>query len=68
MLWRSTVLPLALCGVLAVAQEDSNSEAATEAEQVEAASDEPSEAVSDDEFVPTKEVPADDEITFPVDI
>lgn len=66
--WRSIVLSFALFGVFALAQESSDSEATADAEQTEAAPEQPSEAASDEEFVPTKEVPADDEVTFPVDI
>jgi len=68
MLWRAIVLSFAFFGVLVFAQENSDSEAAADAEQSETATEEASESATDEGFVPTKEVPADDEITFPVNI
>lgn len=64
---RSMFLALALAGVLAIAQDSSDEDTATESAQ-SADSKQATETASDEEFVPTKEVPADDEITFPVDI
>ena len=68
MRWRAIVCCFALFGVLAFAQEDSEPQASAAAEPRAAAAGETDEAAPDEEFVPTKEVPADDEITFPVDI
>lgn len=68
MRWRAIVCWFALFGALAFAQEDSDPEASAAAESRAAAAGETEEEAPDEEFVPTKEVPADDEVTFPVDI
>lgn len=66
MLWRSILACLGLFAILASAQESPDSETSSDSQPTETATEQSSD--SDEGFVPTKEVPADDEITFPVDI
>ena len=68
MVWRAIFFCFALFAVLAFAQESSEPESSSDSKPTEAAPEQPTETASDEEFVPTKEVPADDEVTFPVDI
>ena len=66
MLWRTTLVCLLIAG-WAFAQDTSEPEAAAEPTEEQAADTGDEEADLDD-FIPTKEVPADEEVTFPVDI
>jgi hypothetical protein len=82
MLRRFSLLAVALAGIaaLAFAQDESvppnaaGDQAADTARQPpkRSAGDEnrdlPNPAPEDDEFIPTEEIPADEEVTFPVDI
>jgi hypothetical protein len=67
MTWRP-IFFVFLLATMAVAQDspdqEATAESGTEASAEEAAEDGP----SDQDFVPTKEIPADEEVTFPVNI
>ncbi len=66
--WRLVILSFMLATV-AVAQDSQDPEAAAEEPTAEQSADEDAEEVLlDDDFVPTKEIPADQEVAFPVDI
>ena len=63
------ILWIAVFSLSLTAQEQSEQEqAATESDEpAEAAEDQP-EYASDEDFIPTEEIPADKEVTFPADI
>jgi len=57
-----------LLATLAVAQDNPDQEPTAEAATEQSAEEAGEDATSDEDFVPTKEIPADEEVAFPVNI